>query len=90
MLKELSVATRSWKKVRSVTVDMPKISHVMRIYAAKAVTKPVVAHVCQEETAGWVNCFHFFLFVFCIAYVVHIYMYKCKKHGSRKLWINEI
>ena len=60
MLKELSVAIRSWKKVRSVTVDMPKISHVMRIYAAKAVTKPVVVHVCQEETAGWVNYFHFF------------------------------
>jgi len=47
-------------------VDMQKMSHAGRIYAAKAVTIPVVANVIQEKTAGWFN-----FILFCLYFVLH-------------------
>ncbi len=55
MPKEPSAVTWLWRKVKSATVVMLKMTHATRIYVAKVVMELVAANVIQEKNAGWSN-----------------------------------
>ena len=55
MLKKPSVVTWLWKKVKSVTVVLYRMSRAKRTYVVKVVMKPVAANVYREKLAGRLN-----------------------------------
>ena len=49
------MVTRLWRKVKSVTAVMQKMSHARRIYVVKVVMEIMAAHVYREKLAGRLN-----------------------------------